>query len=111
MRAADLFVLPTHYDPFGLVIIEAMASGLPVITTSRAGATEIMADGVDGLVLDDPDDAVALANSVMDLLGAPERRQAMGVAARETVLNYDWRRVAARIEHLLLQDPAACAIP
>jgi glycosyltransferase involved in cell wall biosynthesis len=102
MRACDMFVLPTHYDPFGLVILEAMACGLPPITTSEAGASEVITSGVDGIVIPKPDDAHTLADSIRVLLGDPGRRRAMSAAARETALRHDWSHVAAQAEALLV---------
>ena len=55
--AADIFAFPTYYEAFGMVITEAMASGLPVITSRRAGAAEMIGDGESGLLLDQPGDA------------------------------------------------------
>src|SRR5439155_7596627 len=60
-RDADFFVLPTKHDPCSLVVLEALAMGLPVISTKFNGACEIMTDGVHGYVLDDPADVNALA--------------------------------------------------
>lgn len=74
--AADFFVLPTRHDPCSLVVLEALAMGLPVISTIFNGATEIMTDGVHGYVLTDPNDVHALAEAMRKLLD-PERRQAM----------------------------------
>jgi glycosyltransferase involved in cell wall biosynthesis len=102
MRACDLFVLPTRYDPFGLVVLEAMACGLPPITTALAGAAEVITSGVDGVVIADPDDSRAVAERVGELLDDPARRRAMSLAARQTAQRYDWRRVAAQVESLLL---------
>jgi glycosyltransferase involved in cell wall biosynthesis len=102
MRACDLFVLPTHYDPFGLVVLEAMACGLPPITTAKAGAAEVITSGVDGVVVDDPDDATTLAERIRELLDDPAGRRAMSLAANRTAQRYDWPRVAAQVEELLL---------
>jgi glycosyltransferase involved in cell wall biosynthesis len=50
--AADIFIFPTFYDAFGMVITEAMASGLPVITSGMAGAAELIDNGVNGFVVE-----------------------------------------------------------
>ena len=59
--AADVYVHPTHYDPCSLVVLEALACGLPVITTHHNGAGELLTPGVEGFLLDDPDDVPQLA--------------------------------------------------
>ncbi len=53
--SSDFFVQPTYYDPCSLVVLEALACGLPVITTAQNGASELLTDGVDGYVLTAPD--------------------------------------------------------
>ena len=80
-RAADLFVLPTRHDPCSLVVLEALAMGLPVISTVRNGACEVMSDGVHGRVLPDPDDVPALAAAMAELLD-DARRAEMAAACR-----------------------------
>jgi len=75
-RAADFFILPTRHDPCSLVVLEALAMGVPVISTRQNGATEIMTDGVHGHVLADPDDTEALANAIRDII-SPQRRAAL----------------------------------
>ena len=100
MRASDVFVLPTRYDAFGLVILEAMASGLPVLTASAAGAAEILGRG--GRVLDDPNDAATLARWMRELAADRALRQQMGAAGRENAERYTWERMAAA--YLALYD-------
>ena len=63
MRACDLFVFPTSYDPFGLVVLEAMASGLPVVTAVNAGASEIM-DARGGTILQDAGEVPAITRAM-----------------------------------------------
>ena len=93
--AADVFVMPTRYEAFALVLLEAMASGLPVVTTRTAGATELIRDGLDGLLLGDPDDARSVAGAVRRLR-VPAVRSAMAAHALERVAPYTWERVAAQ---------------
>src|SRR3954469_16604683 len=82
--AADVFALPTTYEPFGLVIIESMASGLPVITSRLAGASPAVDAGENGLLLDDPRDVSQLTEHLRLLLD-PDVRERMGSAAAITV--------------------------
>jgi UDP-glucose:(heptosyl)LPS alpha-1,3-glucosyltransferase len=62
--AADLFILPTVYDPFSNACLEALSAGVPVITTTSNGFSEIIQSGVHGEILDRPDDIPALANAI-----------------------------------------------
>jgi glycosyltransferase involved in cell wall biosynthesis len=71
-------------EPFGLVMIEAMASGLPVVTPVEGGGPEIIVDGVTGHLFA-PGDPDALAAAILDLLSHPDRARTMGVAGRERV--------------------------
>jgi len=81
MAAADLFVLPTIYDPFSNACLEALACGLPVITTAANGAAEIVEEGRTGSVLDDPRDVEGLASRIVEFLRS-ERREERSRAAR-----------------------------
>lgn len=92
--AADLFAFPTYYEPFGMVITEAMASGLPVVTSRRAGAAEMITEGVSGLLLDRPGDAGELARRLTPLLSDEALRKDMGARARTAASAYDWPKVA-----------------
>ena len=62
--ASDLFVLPTIYEPFGNVCLETLASGLPIIVSRAGGAAEIITEGVNGLLLEDPRDSQELAEKI-----------------------------------------------
>jgi UDP-glucose:(heptosyl)LPS alpha-1,3-glucosyltransferase len=84
---ADLLVLPTLYDPFANVCLEAMACGLPVLTTAVNGVAELLQDGVNGRVVEDLPTGTALADVVQGLLPY-ERRWDMGQAACRTASEY-----------------------
>ena len=94
--ASDIFVLPTIYEPFGLVIVEAMASGLPVITSRVAGAADLIIDGVNGLLLRAPSDVNGLAAKIELLLSNAGLRKTMGERARETAEKFSWDQVAQK---------------
>jgi UDP-glucose:(heptosyl)LPS alpha-1,3-glucosyltransferase len=81
-QAADFFVLPTRHDPCSLVVLEALAMGLPVISTVFNGACEIMTDGNHGYVLSDPSNVEALATAMRKLMD-PARREQMSRACLE----------------------------
>jgi UDP-glucose:(heptosyl)LPS alpha-1,3-glucosyltransferase len=81
-QAADFFLLPTRHDPCSLVVLEALAMGLPVISTAQNGACEIMTDGQQGFVLTDPGDIVTLAQAMRKMLD-DKLRQTMSAAALE----------------------------
>ena len=76
---ADVFVLPTVYDPFSNATLEAMASGIPVITTRHNGASELIENGVEGFVVDNPLDAGVFAGKISEVLN---RTEDMGKSAR-----------------------------
>lgn len=79
-HASDLFVLPTYYDPCSLVVFEALACGLPVVTTSFNGAGELITPGVEGFVIPEPDSLDELADA-LDVLANDSVRRAMSVNA------------------------------
>jgi UDP-glucose:(heptosyl)LPS alpha-1,3-glucosyltransferase len=84
---ADLLVLPTLYDPFANACLEAMACGLPVLTSDANGAAELLQDGVNGHVLESPLSGATLADALQQLLPC-ERRQAMAEAACRTACEH-----------------------
>jgi UDP-glucose:(heptosyl)LPS alpha-1,3-glucosyltransferase len=103
--AADLYCLPTWYDSFGFSVLEALASGLPVITTELAGASELVDDGVHGAVLPGPAGPVELAAALLRWL-EPERRASAAALARARAEEHDVRRSLERIEATLVATAA-----
>ena len=99
--AADVYVSPTREDAFGLPVLEAMACGLPIITSVFGGVSQIISDGEDGLVLKDPSDAVALAGHLKNLQEHPDLRLRIGENARRTSEAYTWERNAAAVWQFL----------
>ena len=99
--AADLLVLPTQYEPFGLVIVEALASGLPVITTRLAGAAEAIVTGGGGLLQQDPFDVEELTELLRVALD-PAARARWETEAPGAALPYRWSEIFARVEQYLL---------
>jgi UDP-glucose:(heptosyl)LPS alpha-1,3-glucosyltransferase len=89
--AADVYLHPTHYDPCSLVVLEALASGLPVITTRNNGAGELITPGREGFVLDDPADIRAMTGAMRPLLDEPFR-VAASRRARELTEQHDLER-------------------
>lgn len=85
--AADVLVHPTWYDPCSLVALEALACERPVLTTRFNGVSEMMGDGEEGFLLDDPSDVVALAGRMKRLI-EPDLRGCMGRAARRLALRH-----------------------
>ncbi len=77
---ADAFVLPSYYDPCSLVVFEALAAGLPVVTTACNGAGELIGEGREGYVVPSPDDIEGLA-AALDRLAEPGRRESMAESA------------------------------
>jgi glycosyltransferase involved in cell wall biosynthesis len=94
MSEADLVLSVPRYEPFGIVPVEAMACGTPVVATAVGGQLDTVADGVTG-VLVPPDEDHDLGATVRELLDDPDRLARYGVAGRRRVLaRYTWDRVA-----------------
>ncbi|RPI34274.1 MAG: glycosyltransferase, partial [Nitrospiraceae bacterium] len=97
---ADIFVFPTMYEPFGNVHLEALASGLPVITTKNSGGSEIINDGVQGFVIRQPEDIKAIAEKIRFFIHNRERLEAMSKNARSLAEEFTFEKHISRIKEL-----------
>jgi glycosyltransferase involved in cell wall biosynthesis len=101
--AADAFVFPTTYDAFGMVMLEAMAAGLPVFSSDRAGAAELISSGRDGFVVPLNDWVEATADGLRDL----DSLRAIGSEAEKTARRHDWSAVVHDVEQVYFKVAAA----
>ncbi len=100
MRWSDLVVATPWYEPFGMVPLEAMASGRAVVASATGGLLDTVHPEVTGVLIP-PRDPDALAAVLAGLLGRPERRQAMGTAGRRLVEErYGWDRITQNVERV-----------
>ncbi|GGL81824.1 glycosyl transferase [Streptomyces fumigatiscleroticus] len=100
IRSADLVLCTPSYEPFGIVPLEAMACGVPVLATDVGGHRDSVADGTTGRLVP-PQDPAAIAAAARELLADDRMRRRYGAAGRERVLtHYTWRRVADGAEQV-----------
>ena len=93
---AAVFVCPSIYEPFGLINLEAMACGTPVVASRVGGIPEVVVDGETGRLVE-PGDVAALAQALREALADPERARRMGEAGRRRVeAHFSWERIADR---------------
>lgn len=99
MRAADAFVLPTHYETWALVGLEAMACGTPVLMTEVGGIKDYVRDGENGYFIQrTPED---VAQKAKKLINAQDQIYAMRAHARKTAINYSWPLIAEKYIRLI----------
>jgi phosphatidylinositol alpha-mannosyltransferase len=95
---ADVFVAPaTGQESFGIVLVEAMAAGVPVVASDIAGYREVVRDGIDGLLVP-PGDPNALAAAIRRVLSEPELAATLRAAGRSRAQAFSWGAVAPRLE-------------
>jgi len=109
-RAADLLVVPSVFEePFGMVCLEGMAAGVPVLAAPRGGLPEFVRDGENGYLIKDHGNAVALATQIEDILNAPAAAKIIAGQGRAYAIeHHDWRTIASSLsgiyEQLLNDD-------
>jgi D-inositol-3-phosphate glycosyltransferase len=94
--AADMLVMPSHYESFGMVALEAMACGTPVIASQVGGLAFLVQNGITGYHVTDGDDD-ALCQRLTALLGDPALRATLGHNAAEVARDYAWEKIAKKI--------------
>jgi phosphatidylinositol alpha-mannosyltransferase len=97
--AADVFCTPCEKASFGMVLLEAMSCGRPVVASRISGFQLLVRDGSEGLLVDPPNDPAPFADAIGYLLDTPAERARMGAEGRHTATSrYSWHRVAAELE-------------
>jgi glycosyltransferase involved in cell wall biosynthesis len=92
--SSDIFVMPSRTETLGLVVLEAMCSGLPVVAARAGGIPEMIQDGASGFLIKDDHDAI---DRIKELLGSKEKREAMGLAARTHASQRSWRNATDQL--------------
>lgn len=102
LHTADAAVLPSHYEPFGIVALEAAATGIPLVTSNVGGLGEAVIDGQTGLSYP-PRDVAAMATAVRKVLDDPEAAQRRAIAARERLTSeFEWHSIAGETAQVYL---------
>lgn len=96
-HTCDVFCAPSlGYESFGMVLVEAMAAGKPVVASAIPGYTEVVKSGAEGLLVP-PGDSQALARAIIHLLNNPQLREWMGEMGRRKAARYSWRQIASEV--------------
>jgi len=95
----DIFVFPSLMEGLPSVLLEAMASGMPAITSETCGMMDVVEDGWNGLLIP-PADAAALEQAILRLCRSVNLRRQLGQAARETMRRYSWKKSADKLERV-----------
>jgi glycosyltransferase involved in cell wall biosynthesis len=93
--ASDIFAFSSLTETFGNVVLEAMASGLPVVAVRAGGVGETVQPGTTGILVEPTDPPARMAAALLDLIDKPERRLTMAAAAREYALSQSWDAIMA----------------
>jgi UDP-glucose:(heptosyl)LPS alpha-1,3-glucosyltransferase len=102
--AADVFLLPTLYEPFGLVILEALASGLPAVVSASAGAAEWLVDGEDAILLKDPANAGEVRRALETVLMNGDVARRLSINGRRRAEEMSWGEVSQRLLKVVMNE-------
>jgi len=111
--ASDIVVMPSHYESFGMVALEALASGTPVIASNVGGLRYIVNDGKSGFLVP-PRSPETVANRIRDLVNDPALRRKMGENGVRTAQRFSWPAVTSNVESVyeeLIHARAYNALP
>lgn len=97
-QAGDVFCLLSQFDTFGMVVTEAMATGLPVIVSNNVGASDLIREGKNGFVVSSEWNTGRIVAEIVDLASNDEKRAAMSYEAKQTASGQSWTKVAAKVE-------------
>ena len=98
--AHDIFVFPSLVEGMPLTLLEAMATGMPVVTTSSSGMADVVQDGVNGLLVPAAN-AESLAAAIQELCESVELRKRLGLEAQSSMRRYTWKQVTQKLEAIL----------
>lgn len=101
LASADVLCAPCSLASFGMVVLEAMSAGVPIVATRLPGFARVMRDGIDGLMIDDPEDEAGFAAALAKVLDDRLLARRLGAAGRaRAVAVFDWAAVGAQLEEL-----------
>lgn len=110
-RTAQLFCAPsTGFESFGIVLLEAMAAGLPIVASDIAGYRQVLTNGIEGELVE-PDDPETIAHASIKLLSDEKLRNAMSQRGRETAARYDWPIIAQQVIEYYQELLASRTVP
>jgi glycosyltransferase involved in cell wall biosynthesis len=95
----DIFAFPSLFEGLPIVLLEAMATGMPVVTTETCGMKDVVENDYNGLLVK-PADAAAFVSATERLIHSPSLRAQLGLAGQETMRRYSWDRVAVQLENV-----------
>jgi phosphatidylinositol alpha-mannosyltransferase len=102
-RTADVFCAPSiGFESFGIVLLEAMAAGVPVVASDIAGYRSVLTNGMEGLLVP-PKDPEAMADAIVSLLNNPSLCRAMGQRGQRTAIQFDWQKITDQVYDYYLE--------